>query len=187
MEGRFSILDDDRLTDAAVEDAVAKFGQELPWADVATLEAHLAFVRAHGLLFRTLSRSYAEIGLSVPRVNVLRLLHHTEDRRFSISELGVRLGVSTANITRLVDRLERDEWVERVSDRTDRRVTYAHLTDDGEARFAKLLPQIVQVWQDTWAGVSREEKLQLSHLSAKLRMSLLARYAAEQNLDQLEY
>ncbi len=187
MEGRVSILAVGRLTAVAVTDDVAKVAEELPWADLATVETHLSFIRAHGVLFRTLSRSYAEIGLSVPRANVLRLLHHAEGRQLSISDLGVRLGVSTANITRLVERLERDAWVERVSDPTDRRVTYAHLTEDGEIRFAKLLPQIVQVWQDAWSGLSREEKLHLGHLSAKLRMSLLARYTTEQDLDQLEY
>ena len=103
------------------------------------------------------------------------------------TDLGARLGVSAASVTRLVDGLVRDGWVSRVGGDDDKRVTRVQLLETGETRFAALLPSALGVWDDLWAGLTREEKAMFSHLCAKLRMSLLTRFAAESDLGLQEY
>lgn len=71
---------------------------------------------------------------------VLLLLAYAEDRRLRMSELADWLVLSRSGATRLVDRLEADGLMTRVSCETDRRGQWAQLTEDGYARLRQASP-----------------------------------------------
>ena len=56
----------------------------------------------------------------------------------SQSEVAQRIHCSSPTMTGIVDRLERDGYVERVRDAVDRRVARLHLTEKGKAIFAHI-------------------------------------------------
>jgi DNA-binding MarR family transcriptional regulator len=56
-----------------------------------------------------------------------------------MSDLSAQTSLSTSGITRVVDRLERDGLVTRASCDTDRRGTWARITDAGSARISGLI------------------------------------------------
>jgi DNA-binding MarR family transcriptional regulator len=175
------------VREAMMTSAAEEFVKEFPWIDRVTIESQLAFAQAHAVLHSALSRKYAELGISVSRFNALRLLHHTADKRLTITDLGLRLGVSSASVTRLVDGLIRDGWVRRVNSDKDKRLTHVELLDAGEARFSQLLPRVLGVWNDLWVGLSQDEKKLFGDLNAKLRQSLLTNFAPEADLELREY
>jgi DNA-binding MarR family transcriptional regulator len=174
-------------TENAFTSAADEFLKEFPWLDRTTLEAQLSFSQAYAVLFSAIARRYAELGISVSRFNALRLLHHTPDKRLTITDLGLRLGISSASVTRLVDGLIRDGWVRRLSGEKDKRVTHVELIESGEARFAQVLPRVLTIWTDLWAGLTRDEKEALAGLNGKLRQSLLSNLAPEEDLGLREY
>jgi DNA-binding MarR family transcriptional regulator len=180
-------LSADENADALLITAAEEFLREFPWLDRTTVEAQLSFMQAHAVLFSAISRKYGELGISVSRFNALRLLHHTPAKRLTIRDLGLRLGVSSASVTRLVDGLIRDGWVRRINGDKDKRVTQVHLLDAGEARFEQLLPRVLTIWRDLWSGMSHEEKQTFASLNSKLRQSLLSSFAPEEDLDLREY
>jgi hypothetical protein len=53
---------------------------------------------------------------------------------------------------------------------------FVQLTADGHERFRDLLPRALALWEEVQAGLSKEEQSLLSHLLAKLRVSLFSRY-----------
>jgi DNA-binding MarR family transcriptional regulator len=57
-----------------------------------------------------------------------------------MNELADRLVLSRSGVTRLVDRLEAEALVERASCATDRRGSWATLTDTGHARLRRAAP-----------------------------------------------
>lgn len=71
-----------------------------------------------------------ESGVSTARHNLLCTLRN--EGYLKMSELGRILNVSPTNITLLVDGLEKDGFVERVSDTSDRRATKIKLTELAE-------------------------------------------------------
>ncbi|TGL23789.1 MarR family transcriptional regulator [Leptospira yanagawae] len=71
-----------------------------------------------------------ESGVSSARHNLLCILR--KEGSLKMSELGRLLTVSPTNITLLVDGLEKDGYVERQSDETDRRATRIKLTERAE-------------------------------------------------------
>jgi DNA-binding MarR family transcriptional regulator len=110
-------------------------------ADEPRLAAWSAFLRAHARVTRQLERELqAEESLALADYDVLVQLALASDRRLRMSELADRLLLSRSGITRLVDRLERDGLVERVTCESDRRGQWAALTDAGRQRLRDASP-----------------------------------------------
>jgi DNA-binding MarR family transcriptional regulator len=55
---------------------------------------------------------------------------------------------------------------------TDRRVTYAHLTSQGQERCAELVPAMAAFMEETTDALTTEELQQLTALLQKLRENL---------------
>ena len=105
------------------------------------LEAWRTFLVAHAQVRRQLERELqAEQSLGLGEYEVLLLLVRAEHRRLRMSELADRLGLSRSGVTRLVDRLEGESLVERTSCDTDRRGSWAQLTEGGRDRLRRAAP-----------------------------------------------
>ncbi|OYX41040.1 MAG: MarR family transcriptional regulator [Rhodobacterales bacterium 32-67-9] len=76
-------------------------------------------------------------GTTLPRFDVLAALYRRRDG-VSMSELSRMLLVSNGNATAVVDRLEADGFVRRVTAENDRRTIIVGLTPAGLARFEGL-------------------------------------------------
>ena len=144
---------------------------KMPWADDVALEANLAVMGTGAALGRAMARAIEPFGFNLgpPRYAVVRVIFLSEDGRLSLTEIARRVGVTTTNITNLIDGLERDGWVERFASPSDRRVTYVQLTAEGQERCARLIPAAAQFTSQLFAGLSDEEKTVLIATLQKLR------------------
>ncbi len=77
-------------------------------------------------------------------VAVLLPLSMAPDHRLRMHELADRSHLTRSGLTRRVDRLVDDGWVERVYCDADRRGAYAQLTDRGADELARALPHHVR-------------------------------------------
>ena len=132
--------------------------------------------RTYAAYFTALSSMYEELGITHARFNMLRWLLHAEGHRLTMSELGARLEASVPNVARMVQALEGEGWVRRYQSKEDRRAVYAELTPEGTRLIRALLPKANQLWKELQSGLTREEQEVLSHLLAKLRMSVFSRF-----------
>ncbi|WP_214105898.1 MarR family winged helix-turn-helix transcriptional regulator [Acrocarpospora catenulata] len=73
----------------------------------------------------------AEAGLPHVWFEVLLRLARSEGEQLSMSALAEQITLTTGGVTRLIDRMEAAGYVERRPCPTDRRVSYACLTDTG--------------------------------------------------------
>jgi DNA-binding MarR family transcriptional regulator len=105
------------------------------------LKAWRTFLYAHAQVRRQLERELqAEQSMGLGEYEVLLTLAYSDGRRMRMSELADRLALSRSGATRLIDRLEADELVERISCETDRRGQWAHLTPAGLDRLRTASP-----------------------------------------------
>jgi DNA-binding MarR family transcriptional regulator len=105
------------------------------------LKAWRTFLYAHAQVRRQLERELqAEQAMGLGEYEVLLSLAYSDGRRMRMSDLADRLALSRSGATRLVDRLEADHLVERVSCETDRRGQWAHLTQAGLDRLRAASP-----------------------------------------------
>src|ERR671935_703997 len=108
---------------------------ELRGLQAAEVQAFVAFLRAHAAVTRQLDRELVnEHGLTINDYEVLLRLARAEGRRMRRVDLAEQVMLTPSGITRLLDGLEQFGYVERAACASDRRVTYAVLTDAGLAK-----------------------------------------------------
>ncbi|HSC73643.1 MAG TPA: MarR family transcriptional regulator [Gaiellaceae bacterium] len=96
------------------------------------VEAWINLIRGHSAAVGAINaRLVTEHGLTINDYECLLLLARAEDRRMRRVDLAERLILTASGVTRLLDGLEQEGWVDRANCATDRRVTYAVLTDEG--------------------------------------------------------
>jgi DNA-binding MarR family transcriptional regulator len=99
------------------------------------LDAWRAFLVAHARLFRRLDEELRlEHALSLPEYETLLQIAQAPDRRMRMSQIASRVLLSKSGVTRLVDRLVADGFVERSQCSSDARGAEAGLTPAGLER-----------------------------------------------------
>lgn len=111
-----------------------------------------------GLCSKT-SPTLAAAGLSEVDFETLLRLARSPERRLRMSDLAAQTSLSTSGITRVVDRLERDGLVERHGCATDRRASYAVLSEAGAERLRAVLPRHIDDIETWFTGLLPENRL----------------------------
>lgn len=96
-------------------------------------------------------RLRAETGLSLAQYEVLSRLSGAPGGRLRMVDITRRLRVSKSGVTQLVDRLEKVGLVIRESCSSDRRLTYAKLTELGAQALRRSEPVFIPVVQEQFA------------------------------------
>ena len=120
-----------------------------------------------GHLARALEEVCAAHGITHDQYNVLRILRgaHPEGHpRYAIAE---RLIDRSPDVTRLLDRLEREGLVGRSRSDEDRRLSISHITDRGITLLKEIDPRILEVHERFTAHFNRDEMHQLATLCEK--------------------
>ena len=104
--------------------------------DDAELAAWRGLLRSHARLTRELDvELVSSHGLPLTSYEVLLFLADSPEGRLRMSELADSVLLSRSGLTRLVDRLERQDLLRRESCPSDRRGSYAVITQRGRALF----------------------------------------------------
>ena len=115
-----------------------------------------------------LESALGQVGLSLAKLNVLsRLVEAGEP--LPLGCLADRCSCVRSNMTQLIDRLEADRLVERVSDPNDRRSIRASLTDEGRARYAEGTRILEEAQGEVFARLGEAERATLARLVQQLR------------------
>ncbi len=116
-------------------------------------------------------RLRVEFGTTLPRFDVMAALYRTESG-LKMSKLSGELKVSNGNITGIIDRLVKEEQVERVPVAGDRRAMLVRLTPAGKASFA-IMAEAHETWVTELMGsVSTAEVDQLTSILGNIADSL---------------
>src|SRR4051812_49358785 len=99
------------------------------------VSAWVRLLRGHAAMRRTLSADLqADHGLTVNDYEALLLLSRADDQQMRRVDLAEGLALTPSGVTRLLDGLQEQGFVEKATCARDARVTYAVLTDAGRAK-----------------------------------------------------
>lgn len=118
------------------------------------------------------SMHYARYGLSWPKFNALIHLYMAGDHGLIQSELSKKMLVSRANITGLIERLEKEGLVVRRADPSDKRVSRVSLTGRAFALMNAFLPVHNNYMHKIMSAFNRQEKEIFISLIRKLNKGL---------------
>jgi len=153
-------------------DRVRQHGQRFQQFHLPSVQVFLDLVYTYDVAVTRLARNVSKHELSLSAFNVLMILSRSASKQCPLFEIGELLLVSRANVTGLVDCLERKGLVERLVDDYDRRVRMARITRAGEALLRSLLPRHYSELKRICSRLSNTEKSTLSGLLTKLRHSV---------------
>jgi DNA-binding MarR family transcriptional regulator len=91
-------------------------------------------------LMTVLESDLAPYGLTMGDYEVLVWLSEAEQNRMRMCDLAGALQLSPSGLTRRLDGMVRNGWVERASCASDRRVMWAHLTPAGLDKMNEVAP-----------------------------------------------
>lgn len=90
-----------------------------------------SIMRVQQLVLGRLDAALKPHGITFARYEVLRLISFSREGRLPLARIGERLMVHPTSVTNAIDRLEDQGLVLRVADPSDRRRTFAELTEQG--------------------------------------------------------
>lgn len=97
--------------------------------------------KAYTVIDGVISGFLSKYDLSPAKFNILLIVKHVgKDKSISQNEISELLLVTTSNITRMIDKLENDKYVERVSQKGDRRVNLIKITKKGSDLLDQIWP-----------------------------------------------
>lgn len=139
----------------------------------AALMCHVMLLNS--VLERSVNRFAEQCGLTFPQWMALGFIGHRGQEGIRHAELGNCLMLSKAPVTGVVDRLEREGYVQRVAEANDRRASRIVMQPKGEAVWWQVKDQLRGNSQNLCSFLSGEEQeLLLSMLSRLLNAAAAA-------------
>ncbi len=117
-------------------------------------------------IYQEAKRELDKGDITIPQLDIMLCLDRTKG--IPLSELAERLLVTGGNITGVIDRLEREGYVQRERDEKDRRIVRAKLTEKGHEVCSHILPLYQEHLSQIINNLSPEEQRQLRYLLKKL-------------------
>lgn len=106
--------------------------------------------------------------ITPPQFVALQWLHESGD--MTIGDLSTKMYLAFSTTTDLVDRMEKNELVQRVRDENDRRVVRIHLLPEGERIIQEVILMRQNYLRDITQEFNAEEFEQLSRTLQKLHL-----------------
>jgi DNA-binding MarR family transcriptional regulator len=154
------------------------YKERYPEADQDAVEITVRLFASEVVGHAAQARFFRMVGVerSMARYTILRILYFADGRLISQKEIGDQTRATSANVTYLIDGLEREGLVERVQDPQDRRFSYVRLTAEGGELAAFLIPKMVEFMNHLVRGFSEEEKRTFNDLLARIQANAETSY-----------
>ncbi|MGG0717300.1 MarR family transcriptional regulator [Robertmurraya massiliosenegalensis] len=132
-----------------------------------------ASVRLSKKITRVVNLHLKSYHITTEQWAVLRTLHETD--QITQKELSHRTDKDQATLTKILDLIEKREWIRRVSNPADRRSFLIEITEQGRALVQELTSYIEEIFSKIVAGIEQE----------KLDVYQEVMHLMESNIDQL--
>ncbi|MCH9650748.1 MAG: MarR family transcriptional regulator [Deltaproteobacteria bacterium] len=155
----------------AKKSLLEEIGQQRPFRSDSQ-EAVLALMHTADLYRRYFTAVVGVQQLTLQQYNVLRILRGAGEEGLPTLTIGNRMVEKTPGITRLIDRLEAKELVERWRCPKDRRRVWCRISRSGLATLSQLDPAVNQADDDSMTMLSVAEQRQLIEVLERIRSGL---------------
>lgn len=135
-----------------------------------SLKLYIVLSRAHKAINEVTNQFFQENGLNPTEFAVLELLFHKG--RQPLQQIGNKILLASGSITYVIDKLEKRGYLQRVSCPSDRRVTFADITDEGTQFMQQIFPEHEQNLHELVSVLTPEEKDVAIELLKKLGLSI---------------
>lgn len=132
-------------------------------------ELYLYLIRAAEVAGGPISDLFQSHGLSRKQYGVLRSIRRKGSAGATVNDVRRQMTDLRADVTRLIDRLERDGLVERRHDSADRRVVRVFLAEAGEKVLRDIDEPLLEIHRKQFGIFTAEEIAVLAALLKRMR------------------
>lgn len=130
--------------------------------DILALNTFICLARAADSINNRLNSRISSYNLTISQFGILEALYHMGS--MCQKQLSDKILKSTANITTVIDNLEKRALVKRIRQEADRRYITVELTEKGKQLIQDIFPEHVKYINEELSILSKEEKLKLKTL-----------------------
>lgn len=130
-----------------------------------SLKSFVVLSRAYRAINDLANKHITTFQLNPTEFAVLELLYHKGDQ--PLQQIGGKILLASGSITYVVDKLEQKGYLARKACDKDRRVTFAHITEEGKKLMEEIFPSHEEKIDDIFSVLSVDEKDQLIQLLKK--------------------
>lgn len=162
-----------------------KLSESYAWIEKIAGRTVIEFLKAKDMLEESHDRFFKQYELSNPKFNVLVILYKKYQKEpMYMSQVGERMLLSNANITGLVDRLEKQGYAKRVRSSKDRRKIGVEITKEG-IKCVEIVIEDYIVWSERLMKIlNADEKKQLVESLKKLQLGIIE--IEKENLENIK-
>lgn len=131
-------------------------------------KAHLNVMYTAGILYNRIANQLKPYDLTVEQFNVLRILKGAQGQEMCVKSITNRMVDRSSNVSRILDRLIKKEWVIRKQSAYDKRESAVLLTAKGLSQITEVTEK-VQVNLNSIMNLTIEEAQMLNVLLDKSR------------------
>ena len=128
--------------------------------------AVIGILRASNLLVDDLKKTLKNYPINTTEFSVMEFLYSKGEK--SIQEIRDRILLASGSATYVVDNLERKEYVRRIVNQNDRRVTYIKLTETGKDLINDIFPTHKKNTKKIFNDLTNEELIILKEILKKI-------------------
>ncbi|ASN06440.1 MarR family winged helix-turn-helix transcriptional regulator [Virgibacillus necropolis] len=121
-----------------------------------SLKLFVVLTRALQSIEKQVIKDIKSHGLNLTEFSVLELLYNKGEQ--PIQKIGQKILLASSSTTYVVDKLEKKDYLKRKACPTDRRVTYAVITDEGKELMDEIFPKHVEAMNEILGGLDSDEK-----------------------------
>jgi len=147
---------------------LVELSQSKPYHSAST-EAFVNIQRTAELHLQQIASLLKDYGISTQQYNVLRILRGAGENGVPCGQIAERMITHDPDITRLVDRLEKMEFAERVRQNEDRRVVRVRATQKALDLLAALDEPVNQLHERQFEKLAEDRRIELISLLEDLR------------------
>ena len=126
----------------------------------------IGIMRASNLLVDDLKKTLKNYPINATEFSVMEFLYSKGEK--SIQEIRDRILLASGSATYVVDNLERKEYVRRIVNQNDRRVTYIKLTEAGKDLINDIFPTHKKNTKKIFNDLTNEELITLKEILKKI-------------------
>ena len=128
--------------------------------------AVIGILRVSNLLVDDLKKTLKNYPINTTEFSVMEFLYSKGEK--SIQEIRDRILLASGSATYVVDNLERKEYVRRIVNQNDRRVTYIKLTETGKDLINDIFPMYKKNTKNIFNDLTNEELIILKEILKKI-------------------
>lgn len=134
------------------------------------LGAFIGIMRGSNKLEKIVKKDVSCYNLNITEFSVMELLFH--QGRQTTQTIKEKILIASSSTTYVIDQLEKKEYVERLINVEDKRITYVSLSEKGSQLMEDIFPLHAKTISDSFAALEDDELTQLIKLLGKVNRTL---------------